>query len=343
MFKRRTVFIIGAGCSHDYGFPQGRGLIERICETLNERRGRKLELIKTAAVTYGNYELNCHLHHISPRFAQGIQHWPSIDQYLDHHKDNQALVDLGKIAIACEILHCEAECILSDDPVLEAREHRWLDEMFKLMLPGTSAQHPTAILQNVTFLTFNYDRLIELYLLRGLHEAVHLPMGEARKLIRDDLVLHAYGSVGRIDGGQPGISHNLSATFSKRAIDDEAIKTAARQLQTFTEGSRDNELVEEMKTALSSAQQIVFLGFSYLDDNMRLMSLADGRTAAEMVFGTVYRVSSPDVAAARHSIASSFPQPLGTREEYIKLEDRTAFEFLKKYGGMFTRASLHLD
>ena len=92
-----------------------------------------------------------------------------------------------------------------------------------------------------------------------------LPKAHAEELSRRLPIYHPYGSLGPL----PWENAGPSVEYGKLTTD--ALLSAAGNLRTFTEQVHDDSELEAMYAALSDAEQIVFLGFSYLPQNMELL------------------------------------------------------------------------
>lgn len=142
MISKPTVFILGAGASKPYGYPLGWELRERILALPDD------------------CELFPKLDHAPNEFIQfkkALAESPaeSIDAFLEHRDE---FTRIGKHAIAAELLKCEQRERLYDP----GNEDDWYRYLFNRMTAGVRFDH---FLQNeVSFVTFNYDRSLEEYL-----------------------------------------------------------------------------------------------------------------------------------------------------------------------------------
>lgn len=117
MFAQRTVFVIGAGCSREYGIPIGDGLRDKIVEKLGQF-GEPID--------FENPNLPIFLQAIWNVAGNLVQDWcgsaksmavglgqsSSIDRYLNFHQSKQRIVTIGKLSIVEEILKAESEVLL---------------------------------------------------------------------------------------------------------------------------------------------------------------------------------------------------------------------------------------
>src|SRR6185437_5835134 len=102
MFKRRTLFIVGAGASQEVDFPLGTTLAKSIGQKLTRRVDET-----TGKASYNDSELYGQLRRTFPneineyfvaasRIAEGIQLAQSIDDFLNIHSADERVKTVGK-------------------------------------------------------------------------------------------------------------------------------------------------------------------------------------------------------------------------------------------------------
>ncbi|WP_341632076.1 hypothetical protein [Sphingomonas agri] len=332
MFGKKTVFVVGAGCSAELGLPIGSELLDAMYKTLSNRDSPKFEQFYDAYIRCGIDGANVNFPLRLANFKAGLPTAPSIDQYLDFHREDPALVMLGKCALATEILYAEAACDLREEALQVLLPNWWLRWLFHMMMDGTLRGSPEKLFTNVSFICFNYDRIIEIFFRRAVQALSHCSPADAEAVVRDNLVIwHPYGTVGAPQLAGPGISGSAYA-FSGKRIETLDVLVAAKGLRTFTEGAAETKSREEMTSAMIKAQQIVFLGFSYLEANMALLRTAPTATHAGQIFGTVYKTAQPNVHIARRRIIENLGSVQTGIDHRITLADLPASEFVSQYG-----------
>jgi hypothetical protein len=119
-----------------------------------------------------------------------------------------------------------------------------------------------------------------------------------------------------------------------RRVHFEDVIAAAKQLRTFTEGMAVRQERDAMMAALTNAQQIVFLGFGFLEPNMQLLTIGPHGSASGKLMGTVFQMPEPNVTYVRNLIAGSFGPPMDPARIYDRLElvNLRASDFLRSYG-----------
>jgi hypothetical protein len=172
MRAEKTVFIVGAGASKEVGLPVGKELIEIVTGKLNYqiREGSLvpglgdqdvLDAIQQYArdrQTFSSYLAT------AQRIREGVIFSNSIDSFLDLHKEDTKIIQVGKLAIAKTILEQEKNSSLyveyngTDFKDVEEVKKSWLASFFKGLNDGVGREQVTRIFEKVSFIVFNYDR-----------------------------------------------------------------------------------------------------------------------------------------------------------------------------------------
>ena len=139
MFEKPTVFILGAGASHPYGFPLGRDLVWDIIRRIEVRDNEDVRLFRDLDCTDRQMiGLASELRAADP---------PSIDDFLKRRED---LRSLGKLAIANELMRIEGEGALS-----AATTEQWYRLLVAKITDRAFKDIPSS---NVRIVSFNCDR-----------------------------------------------------------------------------------------------------------------------------------------------------------------------------------------
>jgi hypothetical protein len=150
MIRRPTVLILGAGASAEYSFPVGRSLLLEIVKGLRGATRLKLDM---QGCGFADDLIN--------QFSSELEasNQPSVDAFLEQHKQNADYEKLGKAAIAQSLILCEAHSTLQRQSELKLYEYIWHKAS---ATPGTYAGNALSVL------TFNYDRSFEEFLRKSL-------------------------------------------------------------------------------------------------------------------------------------------------------------------------------
>lgn len=324
VFRKKTTIIVGAGCSREYGLPLGDGLRDAIADMLAEVRVREHrnssgQLILSTTASHRDDAFNEAIQYVAGNHWQewfkkaqtmsaGLRHASSIDRYLDIHRDDDVMVRIGKLAIARLILKAESHSSVVvrtshlNTPRIDeiAAGPNWLGQLVLRMQEGVRRDDFASALTNLTFISFNYDRVIAHYLYHSLRTLADLRAEEASEMMKALRVFHPYGRLGRLpweQGDEPVIP------FGHDTDDPRDFDTVAQNLRIFTETIHENDDIRAIRSAVQECEQIIFLGFSFLRQNMDLLR-PRGRSTGTRVFATTFGESTYNVSAAKGAITS---------------------------------------
>lgn len=319
MLKRKTVFVLGAGASNEFDLPLGGELVPAIERAIDIRydMGTRLvsgdsqvahALMKRFIGPDGNVNPYNDLLHVCQKLKRGLAQGPtSIDMYLDAHSQDTNMVFVGKVAIARLILAAESKSTLriagDDDINIDLIKSTWLPKLRELLFSGQKKERAQECLKNATFISFNYDRCLEHFLYYSFRRYFQLEPTVAAECMQTLKLFFPYGSVGSLPWQHWKASDELKLEFGANATEAELLTSSSR-IRLFTEGVKDAVLMSEMRQALEEAQQIVFLGFGFHQQNMELLSVKQ-RTNSVVVFGTASGQSNYNLAAIVNSITSA--------------------------------------
>lgn len=237
---KKTALVLGAGSSFAYGYPVGSQLRRKIIGLppghLDEiQRG----LMQDSATFLNDF-----------RRSQ----LRSIDAFLARRGEFN---ELGKLAIARVLLEAEAEAASQD---LDALKDHWYGYLAdQLMRDDWDDFDPSWL----SIVTFNYDRSFE----HVLHQAIQAAYGktaeEAQAKMERMRILHVYGTV----GGPKQWPYGQGTRDLNRIA--QSAHVAAANLRVIPEGRDDDQSLEPIRAALTEAERICFLGFSFDPTNVR--------------------------------------------------------------------------
>jgi hypothetical protein len=266
MLPSKTVFVLGAGASFEAGLPIGDTLKKHVAQALDfdtDRNrvmpGRGDEAIYKQLVNNGPSG------HYAIYFeaARSIQHGlilsASIDDFIDAHQD-EAITVCGKLAITRSILKAERASKLYVDPgnmhnkmKFHSLEGTWYLPFYRLLTQGLQRSNLETLFNNVTLITFNYDRCPEHFLTYALAANYRLQLEESRKLVQTLRILRPYGSVGAYLTDEVRFGGELLPPF----------KSVLSNLRTYGEKTEDAEGLAAIQAAVAEADVMVFLGNAY--------------------------------------------------------------------------------
>lgn len=338
MFEKKTVFIIGAGCSKEFDLPLGWELRDEIFSLC----GGRTSILRDAFLRSGVEQANINTEQKIKDFAGGLHTKSSIDQYLNFHQGNATVEALGKISIAQIILSKEKQSKLRRGVGLDLIGETWFMKLFRRMNDGTTLADVENLFQNVSFICFNYDRCIEVAMFRAVRGLTQASPEKVAEIVSDNLrIWHPYGTVGDIDfRNEVRGRSDLIAGFGGRLGEfGHEFIAPSRNLRTFTEGLDDDDIRSAMQEEITNAQQIVYLGFSFIDQNMKLLTVRSANPHGK-IYATTCGMKAPDVERATVSMCYSAPVvgvPFGERRGAVKLFDGEASKFMDYWGDTLRR------
>jgi hypothetical protein len=265
--------------------------------------------------------------------SNGLSTDASIDEFLDKNNGDKEIEFCAKLAIAVCILEAEKSSPLNYDK--EDRrgiasvdlDSTWYNIFWQRLSRGITKEKIVELFNNVTIITFNYDRCIEQFLLGAIQNEYGVEAAIAQKLVYDLNIYHPYGSVG-------SLVDNPYVHFGQGVNDVFDIREIARQIKTFSERIDDSEKLEAMRQKVMSADTVVFLGFAFHKQNMDLIKPKDV-TSVSRVFATAKGVSIEDCKEIGNELRHIFGSQLDFNS--IKLDDVTCLDLFNKYRKSISR------
>lgn len=337
MFKDKTVFVVGAGASAEFGMPVGAALMDTIKQncTYTVEFGRlsmKADLIGRHYLTKYNLnyssqinELNARLNVMSDIVAS-IDMAESIDEYIYRRTDNPLVAEVGKLQIAHAISRAEFNSSLNPEKFdagtrFVQANNAWIHTFAKVMMNGVRIDEVEKIGDNITIICFNYDRCIEHYLEHAIVRAYPgVTNDKAREIVNKINVVHPYGWLGPLGSYPFGNVHNFAA--------------AAENLITWSESIRDPQIRERMSHAMNNAETVVFLGFAFARQNMDLLHAEEkGFDRTLRVFSTGFGLQQEAEEAYQENISLLYTPDLMERAmNLIRIQwDVKCASFMEKH------------
>lgn len=337
MFSQKTVFIVGAGASKELGLPMGDELKGKIGNavafTFSDHytpKGGDQAVYRAAkhyAENLGQRDTNPWWHAgraIKDAMPQAI----SIDNFLHTHSGDEQIVLMGKLGIAVSILKAERHSTIYGDPQRETLnfaglKESWHTTFFKMLTENFQKGDLANLTENVSFITFNYDRCIERYFAKAIENYLRVSRSTAEQIVNNIMIIHPYGQVGRLPWQQQG-----NVQFGKEPHHTDLLEIA-QQIRTFTERVEEEVLLAQIRNLIAEAEQVIYLGFSYGMMNLDLLSLKDGGEE-KSVLGTSLGISEPNREIIMDDIKNSMG-PDASIVTRIDLPPMTCNDLLSDY------------
>lgn len=300
MLSSKTVFIVGAGASSEVKLPVGNQLKADIVAKLQFREddfGRLIAgdmtiasaLRQQRSASLKSYSEAC------VRICGGLVLSSSIDDFIDAHRDDEYVGRAGRIAIAYSILQAERDSALYferkriDSTInFNAIQDTWYAQFYSWLTQGVSRSELPGLFKNVSIVTFNYDRCIEHFLVHAIAANYNVPIVVSTQLVAALPIHRPYGSVGNYFGDS-----TTSVEFG--SIKNHSLDRIEADLKTYTQKIEDPKSLSAIRTAISEAHVLVFLGNAFHATNMRVLGERNGASAPKRIFATRKGISDADL------------------------------------------------
>lgn len=349
MFRAKTVFILGAGASFEVGLPIGDDLLKAIVDMTKvqfDYRGHQthgdsaiVEALKLHLQEGGLVNrLNDHLRS-GRQLALSAKQALSIDNLIDA-LENDEIELLGKIGIARAILKAEAESAYFK-PDQESRkvdmsqfQKTWYSSLTKLLTEQVRRSQLDSLFNNVQVINFNYDRCLEHYLPMSLADYYGVTQEDIHAVMRDWPIHRPYGLVGRLPwraGPEPSLQFGHCGP--------QQVIQVVEQIRTFTEQVEEGETLDAIRDAIASADRIVFLGFAFHRQNVKLIT-TDVQDHTE-ILATAYGISKSDREVIEGELADAFGfgHEIGRMGRIDMVADTKCNDLFRNYWRTLTAAS----
>lgn len=314
MITQNTLFILGAGASHPYNYPSGKELRKRICFEFVDNY-RNLILKNTS-----NENIDAYLQvltNFTTKFYKSSN--KSIDLFLAR---NPKLLDLGKYAIALEILKAENESNFREE--IKRPEYDWYSYIFDRLTNTFLDEKNYAISDNkVSFITFNYDRSFEQFLFESLLNSFEDLKGpKAAEEINKIHIIHIYGKVSPLPWEADGLTIKYKSELS-----DLNTGIAVGNIQVMNEALEDNVTVKT-RELIQNAKKIFFLGFGYAKENIELLNFPKILHESQFIYGTGLGLTNREI----NVISAKYFLPGVNYPSHIKFDNKfDNLMLLKRY------------
>lgn len=329
MLNSKTVFILGAGASFEVGFPLGSQLKSTIAKKLQINRDKFRRIISVGdseilSLLKSTYREDCYLS-TCQQISAGILLSDSIDDYIDIHQHDEKIAICGKVAITSSILEAERLSKIFYNKYKESCfdftsvNDSWYPRFYSLVAKGIAKSDIHNIFNNVSIISFNYDRSLEHYLTEALKVNYCIPREDALRIVNTLPIFRPYGSIGKtIDYG----SEDLPPV-------DEILKN----IKTYTEQVADAEGLKKAHAALEEAKTLVFMGMHFHPNNLKILRGAKP-LSPDAIYATRLSFSDHDLGVVKKLIRETLvPPPM----------DETKFRFSERLNDRFYFASTCSD
>lgn len=258
---------------------------------------------------------------VMARIRDGIQSCDSIDDFISEWSEVKDIERIAKLCIAYLVLQAESASSLwpVSQNLSEAAEGlrglraSWLSIIGRKLNPLSRRRDLAKVYADCAFVTFNYDRCIQQYLLASFMSTFNRSREDAMALVSNIPIYHAYGSLGDI--ADPTCNVEFGAK-------DWMVGFAARGIRTYTENA-PSEDVMRIRDVIRTAEKIVFLGCAFHGQNLDLLFGEDRTLTDAQMFGTVVGMAGRPLNEAKKALSE-------LTNSWV-LEDLTCGELLRAH------------
>jgi hypothetical protein len=325
MFQKKTVFVVGAGASREFGMPTGDDLKGDIVNLLSQQSAVKNGEPYTEFRAVLMNAVGPEWHHLqAPGFglAAALPSFVSIDEAIHYFGADDKAVRIGKLAIAFMLLKYErgSSAARSDRTGLADPSRcveTWLAELLSMALSFAKRETVKDAFANIYFINFNYDRVIEQYLYAALQSIAGLPQDEAAAIVANLNVIRPYGSLGPLPvRGREGIEFGFEPYQAGGKIQE-----IASGIRTYTEQMDDDpQARHRISQLMTEGELVIFIGFGFHQQNVALLR-ASGRY--KPVFATAYKIDEDNYSLFSQNLQNVFG-------DNVRLFNKTGYELLSK-------------
>lgn len=325
MIKKEIAIVLGAGSSLTFNLPLGSALRDNIRKSLNLQLSTfgdsltsgsvdLLHALRTLAKSRNQQSIAEYLN-AGREISEALPLCASIDDVVERHASKEAFSACAKLAIAEAILTYERKSGLRQDPSkisepdISNFDGSWASQLLQLITRGCSASDLSEAFSRLKVINFNYDRCFEQFSFLWLKRVYRLSNEEASNCIKKAAIIHPYGSLGDLPFRQPnqGVSIGYHASPSE-------LLNISKNIFTYSESRDSDRDTLSIGEIIDSSRSIIFFGFAFHAQNIRLLTTGRGR-----IFNTrhVY-TTDVDVPEPRwNAIKSRVAHCLDVEEQYL--------------------------
>ncbi|RLD56687.1 MAG: hypothetical protein DRJ05_10945 [Bacteroidetes bacterium] len=269
----KTVFILGAGSNHEYGFPLGLDMLKNAVRDIKNTESVLYKLLLRLSD-----ELNISESFV--KFGESLQRsgLDSIDEFVFH---NPIYEQIAKIVISYYIIESEKKNVDLGDRAL------WYKFLWDQIYTRDFKDFPK---KDIGIVTFNYDRSFEKYFYTLISSTYGYKNDfndiNIKKMIIERLpIYHVYGKINNLpfENKESNYKYGQEHILLPMEIEDSnqqrvnhllnPVKESINNIELILENRQTkNSRLEKIINLIRESSKIVFLGFAFNDDNMKALT-----------------------------------------------------------------------
>jgi len=256
MIEVPTVLVLGAGASCPFDFPSGKKLVTIIIQNL-----------EPGTILYNILSKHDFKKDISSFRHALLRAQPlSIDAFLEYRPDFEKI---GKEAIAGTLLQFERWSGFNS-MLLDGRNN-WYQYLFGRL----NTSFDTFGDNNLSVITFNYDRSFEHYLFTVLKNTYNKTDEECAEKLKRIPIVHVHGSLGSLPWQELSLSEVRYAVWKDEHYRGLAVKNGGENIIIVHDANEQTTEFKQAHELLAKAQRTYFLGFGFNKDNVRRLKIRE--------------------------------------------------------------------
>jgi len=322
MIEEKTVLILGAGASAPYGYPTGDKLRIDIIESFDLLYERDvvpgLKKYGTSAFMQSrlNFSNSRRKEFISTFKESRIQ----IDLFIN--KNRNFFEDLGKLAIILLLFEAERQTNHFWKAEIEGKED-WYRYLYLKMMSDLNGRDDYTISRNdISFITFNYDRSLEEFLFSSLENSHNsIEPDVIQKEMRKVKFHHVYGQLADL----PWQNDSEGLRYYPPNIIDYSKRI--KNIKVIFDDRLKSSSLTDIHRKIKQAKRIFFLGFGFLNENMKLLGFPEILNPNQKIFGTGKGYTEKE----RIGIRNRYFNTIKDIENNVFIRDLNCKDLLREY------------
>lgn len=189
------------------------------------------------------------------------------------------------------------------------------------MNAGVFKNNKADMFRNVSFVCFNYDRCIEHYFYHSLIALMQCGPDEAKEAMAALKIWHPYGTLGKLPHE---VGNDPSLDFGDYANWNNNLGQFVKNIKIFTE-SVDSKQVRDIGDAVFNAEQIIFLGFGYIHQNIELLGSTGQGCRAKKAYLGMFGASESNAEIFQLDVRGQLFAQTGRIEEILNYHKASTF------------------
>lgn len=284
MIKKNTVIITGAGANNDYGFPTGQELTTLVCDIYLSLYKKHITPNDIQIPGGNNWDdapsdlraaefepIQRYLHTLK---TAGYQ----IDRFIGMHKLGNKFEKWAKHSIILTLIENEHKNNV---------QQKWLEVLYQQMINGVNGQSGYEKLKNnnITFITFNYDRVIERFFIQRTMDSYGIDEETAFDAVKNIKVTHVFGQIANLPFDiEPTMQYGGNGKLPLGNISWELINNIdlIRENRSVT----DLKSYNDIQNILKSAERLYILGYGFNNYNNNVLNFPNSIKNVKEIFVT---------------------------------------------------------